>query len=119
MSRDFRDVLDIHTEHELIENMNYSLHIHYTGRIARGKEKAGLHASVFKDDSEIKWVVINNCCKQYRHTVSTHCQTQEARSVLPCLDIPEAKAKFLLTLVHPAGTNAVANAREVARSYDG
>ena len=35
--------------------MNYSLHIHYTGKILLGKNVAGLHASHYLEDGEPKY----------------------------------------------------------------
>ncbi|VDM71642.1 unnamed protein product [Strongylus vulgaris] len=43
---------------------------------------------------------------------ATHLQPQEARSLFPCIDSPEAKARFEAVIVHPAGTYALFNMKE-------
>lgn len=43
----------------------------------------------------------------------------EARTVFPCIDIPEVKAQFDTVLIHPTGTTAVANMMENTTTVDG
>ncbi|KAK6022723.1 hypothetical protein OSTOST_11566, partial [Ostertagia ostertagi] len=46
------------------------------------------------------------------YKTATHLQPQEARSLFPCIDSPEAKARFDATVIHPEGTYALFNMKE-------
>ncbi|CAI4222846.1 unnamed protein product [Auanema sp. JU1783] len=99
INRDSPHVLDIYTTNMLVENMNYTLHVSFTGKVSRQK-RVGIFSSQYTARGE------------ERHLISTHCQTQHARSVFPCIDNPEAKARFQVKVIHPYGTSAVSNGME-------
>lgn len=53
--------------------------------------------------------------KDGRRYAATQFEAADARRAFPCFDEPEFKARFQLTLVVPAGNEAIANGAEVAR----
>ncbi|KAK6026170.1 hypothetical protein OSTOST_07911, partial [Ostertagia ostertagi] len=43
---------------------------------------------------------------------TTHMEPSDARRMVPCLDEPEYKANWTVTMIHPKGTTAVSNGIE-------
>ncbi|VDK80038.1 unnamed protein product [Cylicostephanus goldi] len=43
----------------------------------------------------------------------TYMKPTSARKVVPCYDEPEYKAIWNVTIIHPSGTTAIANAKEL------
>jgi len=51
--------------------------------------------------------------------VATQCESHYAREIFPCIDEPEAKATFDLTMVTPAGQASLSNMPAATESEDG
>ncbi|RCN49227.1 hypothetical protein ANCCAN_04642 [Ancylostoma caninum] len=46
----------------------------------------------------------------------TQCEPMGARAIVPCFDEPEYKAIWNVTIIHPVGTKAIANALELSET---
>ncbi len=84
----------IHTE-ELVYSGEYEVELHFKGKITRGM--TGLYPCFFNYHDE-------------EHTLlATQFESHHAREVFPCIDEPEAKATFHLTLDTPTGLQLLSN----------
>ncbi|VDO69971.1 unnamed protein product [Haemonchus placei] len=90
ISEEYPQLLDVFASTDLLPGHNYSLTLEFKGNI-------------------------NNP----RFKTATHLQPQEARSLFPCIDSPEAKARFDATVIHPEGTYALSNMKETSISTKG
>ncbi|CAI5451505.1 unnamed protein product [Caenorhabditis angaria] len=97
------DIFNIFLDFEMENERNYSLKINYSGKFEE-KNKYGLFQIPYANGQ--------------KYILATHLQMTEARTVLPCIDIPSAKAQFAVTLIHPIGTHAVGNMMENKISND-
>ncbi|KIH54635.1 hypothetical protein ANCDUO_15218 [Ancylostoma duodenale] len=52
----------------------------------------------------------------FRIAATTQCEPIEARKIVPCFDEPEYKAIWNVTIIHPSGTTAIANAIELSET---
>ncbi|CAD6199048.1 unnamed protein product [Caenorhabditis auriculariae] len=104
--REHSQLLDFELMHDMISGMNYTLDIPFRGHISQDKQD-GIFASPYKHGEETRFLT------------ATHLQTTEARSVFPCIDIPEVKAQYDVVVEHPTGTSAVSNMMENETSVDG
>ncbi|MEI9914368.1 MAG: hypothetical protein WDN66_05360 [Candidatus Saccharibacteria bacterium] len=95
------DELRLHFN-ELIYPGRYRIEIEYKGRI--NTQLHGIYASSFKDKSKQKYII----CTQF--------ESHHAREALPCIDEPEAKSVFNLTLRTPTSLPAVIANTEVIKS---
>ncbi|EPB75892.1 hypothetical protein ANCCEY_04997 [Ancylostoma ceylanicum] len=48
----------------------------------------------------------------------SHCEPMEARRIVPCFDEPKYKAVWNVTIIHPNGTKAIANAMELSETTE-
>ncbi|RCN49753.1 peptidase family M1 [Ancylostoma caninum] len=106
ISEDFPQLLDIFSSTDLLPEHNYSLTLEFRAKINNPKY-AGIFTAPYKHGSE------------NRYKTATHLQPQEARSLFPCIDSPEAKARFEATIIHPEGTYALFNMKETNISTKG
>ncbi|CAI2355054.1 unnamed protein product [Caenorhabditis sp. 36 PRJEB53466] len=106
VGRGFTQVLDLHLAADMIHGMNYTLDVAFKGHVSLQKQQ-GLFAVPYGNG------------KEPRYIVATQLQTSEARTVFPCIDIPEVKAQFDTVLIHPLGTTAVSNMLENTTIADG
>lgn len=74
---------------------HYTVRLEFKGKITRNMN--GMYPSFFKHDDVEKKII------------ATQFESHHAREVFPCIDEPEAKATFELTLVSPAGEVALSN----------
>lgn len=74
---------------------NYTVTLEFTGKITRPMN--GIYPCYFKHDGQDKLLI------------ATQFESHHAREAFPCIDEPEAKATFDLTLVTPAGETVIAN----------
>ncbi len=88
------DEVRLHTE-AMAYPGNYTVTMHFTGKIQDNMH--GIYRSKYKVDGKDKTLV------------STQFESHHAREAFPCIDEPEAKATFCLTLVNPAGDTAISN----------
>lgn len=51
--------------------------------------------------------------------MATQLQISEARTVFPCIDVPDMKAQFDTVIIHPTGTTSIANMMENSTKVDG
>ena len=86
------DEVRLHTDVMLYPG-NYSVTINFEGVITRPMN--GVYACVFKDGDVEKQLI------------ATQFESHHAREAFPCIDEPEAKATFDLTLVTPQDDNQV------------
>lgn len=91
---DSLDEVRLHAD-ELLYPGNYRVTLEFNGKVQQGMH--GIYASSYELDG------------QKRLLVSTQFESHHAREAFPCVDEPEAKATFDLTLVSPAGEAAIGN----------
>lgn len=84
----------LHSTHALYAG-NYTVTLHFEGIITRQME--GIYPCFFKHDDKDKKLI------------ATQFESHHAREVFPCIDEPEAKATFELTLITPTGQTVVSN----------
>lgn len=88
------DEIRIHTN-ELVYPGRYSLRIDFDGQITR--QMSGIYPCFFKHNGKNKTII------------ATQFESHHAREVFPCIDEPEAKATFDLSLTTPANESVLAN----------
>jgi|ADGO01.1.fsa_nt_gi Aminopeptidase N len=88
------DEVRLHAD-ELLYPGEYVVYMEFTGKVSSGM--TGIYYSDYKVDDEPK------------RMVSTQFESHHAREAFPCIDEPEAKATFDLTLISPAGEIAISN----------
>ncbi|CAJ0582073.1 unnamed protein product, partial [Mesorhabditis spiculigera] len=76
-----QEVLHIDVEDVLTLGATYTVQLNYTG-IFLNANWTGVYAAPYQYYKEKHWML------------TTHLQTVDARRMFPCLDVPEAKAKF-------------------------
>ncbi|WKY10995.1 hypothetical protein Q1695_002945 [Nippostrongylus brasiliensis] len=106
ISEENPQLLDIFMTNQLMTGHNYSVIIDFRAKINNPKF-AGIFSAPYKYGSE------------NRFKTATHLQPQEARSLFPCIDSPEVKARFDATIIHPEGTYALFNMKETNISTKG
>ncbi|EFP08938.1 hypothetical protein CRE_17999 [Caenorhabditis remanei] len=106
VGRGFPQVLDLHLAADMIHGMNYTLDVAFRRHIRR-ESAAGLFAVPYTHGNETRYVV------------ATHLQISEARTVFPCIDVPEVKAQFDTIIIHPTGTTAIANMMDNSTVVEG
>lgn len=84
----------LHSTHQLYAG-SYTIELGFEGVITRQME--GMYPCYFKHDGKEKKLI------------ATQFESHHAREVFPCIDEPEAKAEFDLTLLTPAGQTVVSN----------
>lgn len=88
------DELRIHTEN-IISPGTYTITLEFTGKITRNMD--GIYPCYFNDKN------------QQQILIATQFESHHAREVFPCIDEPEAKATFDLTLTTPKDETVLAN----------
>ncbi len=88
------DEVRLHTEAQVYPGQ-YEVHLTYEGVITKPMD--GIYPCFFTHDGKQKKLI------------ATQFESHHARDAFPCIDEPEAKATFDLTLVSPAGEVAIAN----------
>jgi aminopeptidase N len=88
------DEVRLHTESMLYPG-SYTVTMEYAGKITDSTH--GIYPCNYEIDGE------------HKALIATDLESHHAREVLPCIDEPEAKATFDLTLVSPAGEVALSN----------
>ena len=88
------DELRLHSN-EMLYPSKYTIELEFSGIITR--QMNGLYPCDFKDGTKNKKLL------------ATQFESHHAREVFPCIDEPEAKASFDLTLITPKGQTVLAN----------
>ena len=88
------DEVRLHTD-ELLYPGQYSVQMTFEGKITKPMD--GIYPCFFKHDGKDKMLI------------ATQFESHHARDAFPCIDEPEAKAAFDLTLISPEGETALAN----------
>ena len=88
------DEVRLHTHDEVYAG-DYTLTLEFSGTVT--KPMNGIYPCFFKHDGKDK------------RLIATQFESHHAREAFPCIDEPEAKATFDLTLVSPVGETAIAN----------
>lgn len=88
------DEVRLHTD-ELLYPGAYTVTMKYRGEITRNME--GVYPCFFKHDGQDKKLI------------ATQFESHHARETFPCIDEPEAKATFDMTLTSPVGEAALGN----------
>lgn len=88
------DELSVKIDKEL-QPGNYKVELHFTGKITDSAH--GVYPCYFKHDGKDK------------ELLATQFESHHAREVFPCIDEPEAKATFNLTLKTEVGVTALSN----------
>lgn len=88
------DEVRLHSQ-QMIYPGQYTITLEFSGKITRNMD--GIYPCFFKDDGKDKKLI------------ATQFESHHAREVFPCIDEPEAKATFDLTLTTPAGETVLAN----------
>jgi aminopeptidase N len=98
------DEVRLHSKQMLYPGQ-YTVRMTFSGVITRNME--GIYPCFFKHDNKEKKLV------------ATQFESHHARDAFPCIDEPEAKAVFDLTLTSPAGETAIANTPVKAQQTKG
>ena len=53
-----------------------------------------------------------------RYAAVTQMEPTDARRMVPCFDEPEFKAVWRLKIIHPVGSSAVSNAKEILENEE-
>lgn len=88
------DEVRLHTK-EMVYPAHYTISLEFSGTIT--KQMTGLYPCFFEKDG------------QQKKLLATQFESHHAREVFPCIDEPEAKATFDLTLNTPAGDEVLSN----------
>lgn len=88
------DEVRLHSDSVLYSGQ-YALTLRFTGRVQEGMH--GIYASSYEHEGKKLKVV------------STQFESHHAREAFPCIDEPEAKATFDLTLISPAKESVIGN----------
>lgn len=88
------DEVRLHSTQQLYPG-RYTIRLEFSGKITR--QMNGLYPSFFKQDGEDKQIF------------GTQFESHHAREVFPCIDEPEAKATFQLTLTTPKDETVISN----------
>lgn len=88
------DEVRLHTN-EMVYPGQYTVELRFTGKITRAMN--GIYPCFFTHKG------------QQKKLIATQFESHHAREVFPCIDEPEAKATFDLTLATPAGETVIAN----------
>ncbi len=94
------DEVRLHTESLLYPGL-YTVELNFSGKIT--KSMVGLYPCYFKHNNTEKVMF------------ATQFESHHAREVFPCIDEPEAKATFDLSLVTPKGQEVLANTLPVSQ----
>ena len=93
-NQDSFDEVRLHTAQDIYPG-DYTVTLHFTGDITRPMN--GIYPCFFQHDGKEKQLI------------ATQFESHHAREAFPCVDEPEAKAVFNLTLETPAGQTVIAN----------
>lgn len=88
------DEVRLHSENQLFPGQ-YTITMRFTGKVQEGMH--GIYASSYEEGGQKKKIV------------STQFESHHAREAFPCIDEPEAKATFELTLISPKGQSVISN----------
>lgn len=88
------DEVRLHSSEQLYPG-NYTVRLEFTGKITR--QMNGIYPCFFSEDGVQKQLI------------ATQFESHHAREAFPCIDEPEAKASFDLTLSSPKGEAVIAN----------
>ncbi len=88
------DEVRVHAK-SILYGGSYTVTMHFTGVITRNME--GIYPCFYKHEGKDKKLI------------ATQFESHYARNAFPCIDEPEAKATFDLTLITPAGETVLAN----------
>uniref|UniRef100_A0A3B4BFX1 Aminopeptidase n=1 Tax=Periophthalmus magnuspinnatus TaxID=409849 RepID=A0A3B4BFX1_9GOBI len=94
----------IHLNGKLKAGHRYQLFSAFSGELA--DDLAGFYRSEYEEDG-LKKVV-----------ATSQMHPTHARKTFPCFDEPALKAVFNITLIHPQGTVALSNGKEIGQSYE-
>ncbi|EYC31901.1 hypothetical protein Y032_0003g1294 [Ancylostoma ceylanicum] len=82
-----------------------SLKVNYVGFV--NDKLRGLYQTTYTDlKGKLKMAAVS------------HCEPMEARRIVPCFDEPKYKAVWNVTIIHPNGTKAIANAMELSETTE-
>ncbi len=98
------DEVRLHTEDQVYPGQ-YTITMEFTGAITRPMN--GIYPCFFTRDGKEKKLI------------ATQFESHHAREAFPCIDEPEAKATFDLTLTTPAGETVIANTPVKTQSTKG
>ena len=98
------DEVRLHSEHLLYPG-EYTVTLQFTGKITRTME--GVYPCFFEHEGKEKQLI------------ATQFESHHAREAFPCVDEPEAKATFDLTVTSPKGETIVANTPVKEQKTDG
>lgn len=95
------DVLELTTKNE-IEAGQHKVEIKFTGKIT--DDMVGIYPCYFEHEGKKKWLI------------ATQFESHYAREAFPCIDEPEAKATFDLSLKTKAGNEVLSNMPQLVGS---
>ena len=98
------DEVRIHTTGKVFPG-DYTITLEFEGKIT--KPMHGIYPCYFKLDGEEKMLI------------ATQFESHHAREAFPCIDEPEAKATFDLTLTTPSGETVIANTPVQSQKTEG
>jgi puromycin-sensitive aminopeptidase len=98
------DELRLHTDETLFSG-NYTLSMNFEGKITKNMD--GVYPCFYEEDGKSK------------EFVATQFESHHAREAFPCIDEPEAKATFQLTLSHAKDEIPLSNTPVLSESING
>lgn len=98
------DEVRLHSDEQFFPG-DYTVVMEFTGEVTRPMN--GIYPCFFKHDGKDKKLI------------ATQFESHHAREAFPCIDEPEAKATFDLTLVSPAGETVISNTPVKEQQQDG
>jgi aminopeptidase N len=88
------DEVRLHSENKIFGG-SYTIHLKFTGTITRQMD--GIYPCIFQHGG------------QEKKLIATQFESHDARKAFPCIDEPEAKATFDLTIISPANQTVISN----------
>uniref|UniRef100_A0A914HL42 Aminopeptidase n=1 Tax=Globodera rostochiensis TaxID=31243 RepID=A0A914HL42_GLORO len=99
-----REKVFFELDDELTEGAHYALRIRYSGPIA--SKLSGLYLTSYTTLSG-----------EHKCAAVTQMEPTDARRMVPSFDEPEFKAIYRLSVIHPEGSSAVSNAKELRERH--
>ncbi len=104
VNQDSYDEVRLHTDKDIYPGA-YKIEIHYTAKITKHME--GVYPCFFEEEGVKK------------RLIATQFESHHAREAFPCIDEPEAKATFQLTLTHSKDEIALSNTAVESENVEG
>ncbi|XGW15462.1 hypothetical protein V3C99_001162 [Haemonchus contortus] len=96
------DIVIFYLSEKIPINQEFKIKLNYTGKVLKEPDR-GLYNITYTGRNESEKV-----------GVVAQLKAIYARRVVPCFDEPDFKAYWTITVIHPEGTIALSNAKEIS-----